>query len=299
MKDAFVFVKALAVFLGTIIGVGIFGLPFVALKAGFFVVFAYFILMPVFVISVNWIFGKVILGTGEIRRLPGYVGLYLNSNWQKFVFLVISLGLAGSLLAYLIIGGEFLYYLFSPFAGGTVILYTFLFFAAGAFLVFRDVKTVAGAELFLLIVLLIVLGLFFTKAFPYINLEHLKTVDLKFSYLPYGVALFSLWGSSVIPEMKEMLDSSLKEKKKVAKYLKWLIISGVIISALIYIVFIIAVLGVSGPKTSEDAISGMQGIIGGNVANLGFIFWSNSLFYFFHNSCLNLEKSSLLRFFNT
>ena len=38
------FFKALAVFLGTVIGVGIFGLPFVASKAGFFIVLLYFLL---------------------------------------------------------------------------------------------------------------------------------------------------------------------------------------------------------------------------------------------------------------
>jgi len=37
------FLKALAVFLGTVIGVGIFGLPFVASKAGFFIVLFYFL----------------------------------------------------------------------------------------------------------------------------------------------------------------------------------------------------------------------------------------------------------------
>ena len=36
MKRVIDFFKALSVFLGTVIGVGIFGLPYVASKAGFF-----------------------------------------------------------------------------------------------------------------------------------------------------------------------------------------------------------------------------------------------------------------------
>ena len=112
MKDIFVFLKALAVFLGTVIGVGIFGLPFVAMKAGFFVVVLYFVLIAIFVISINWLYAKVVLGTKGIHRLPGYVGQYLSPFWQKLVFLVVSLGLFGSLLAYLIIGGQFLFAIF-------------------------------------------------------------------------------------------------------------------------------------------------------------------------------------------
>ena len=39
------YLKALSVFAGTIIGVGIFGLPYVASKVGFFVVVLYFLLI--------------------------------------------------------------------------------------------------------------------------------------------------------------------------------------------------------------------------------------------------------------
>jgi len=112
------FLKALAVFLGTVIGVGIFGLPFVALKAGFFIVLFYFLLMALIAISINLIYGQVILGSEKINRLPGYVGEYLGEKCKKITFFIVAIGLMGALLAYLIIGGQFLSSFFNRYFGG-------------------------------------------------------------------------------------------------------------------------------------------------------------------------------------
>src|SRR3989338_10795092 len=128
------FLKALAVFAGTIIGVGIFGLPYVASKAGFFIVLIYFLVMAFIAIAIHLIFGKVVLGTEPLYRLPGFVGEYMGSNWKKITLLTLGSGLIGALLAYLIVGGTFLQFLLSPYLGGGNSIYTLLFFAAGAYL---------------------------------------------------------------------------------------------------------------------------------------------------------------------
>jgi tyrosine-specific transport protein len=107
MKKITVFLKALSVFLGTVIGVGIFGLPFVAQKAGFFVVLGYFLFMVLVAILTHLFFGEVALDTKKIYRLPGYVGEYLGQRWKKLSFFITATGLFGALLAYLIIGGQF------------------------------------------------------------------------------------------------------------------------------------------------------------------------------------------------
>jgi len=39
------FIKGLSVYIGTIIGVGIFGLPYVAAKTGFLVILGYFLIL--------------------------------------------------------------------------------------------------------------------------------------------------------------------------------------------------------------------------------------------------------------
>jgi len=282
MKKTFNFLKALAVFLGTIVGAGIFGLPFVASKAGFLIIIAHFAALSFFVILIDWLYCKVALATKEIYRLPGYIGKYFNPFWKRIVFLVIFLGTIGGLLAYLIIGGNFLFAIFSPFWGGSVMLYTFLFFAVGSLLIFKGIKSIAGMELILMAFLFVILGLFFVKAFPLVNINYFKEINWGSAFLPYGVVLFSLWGSSVMPELKEMVKSK--------KALKTIIILGVGVSALIYLFFIFVVLGISGQNTSQDAISGISQAMGSFAVNFGFIFGVIAVFTSFLTIGLTLKN---------
>ena len=275
--------KALAVFAGTIIGVGIFGLPYVASRAGFFIVVLYFLLMSVIAIIIHLIYGKVALGTETLHRLPGYAEQYLGFRWKKIGFLIIGLGLTGALLAYLIVGGEFLNLFFSPYLGGNALIYTLLFFSLGAFLIFRGIKSISQIEFALLIVFFGILITFFVKAFPFININYLTSIDLQFIAFPYGIILFALWGSALIPEIKEILGSDSKSFKKV-------IISGILLAAITYLFFIFIVFGASGNNTSKEAISGLVTILGDNIISLGFIFGIITCFTSFIALGLTLKK---------
>jgi len=284
------FLKAFSIYLGTVIGVGIFGLPFVALRAGFFVVVSYFLCMALVAILINFLYGEVILGTKEMHRLPGYVGKYLGEKWKRITFLVITIGLMGALLAYLIIGGQFLNFFLGPYLGSNPTLYTLLFFGLGAYLVFRGIKSVSGVELSLLIVLFIILATFFIKAFPSINISYFKTLNPKFLFFPYGVILFSLWGSAVIPEIKEALAACSTGRSGLRIRLRRVMFWGTIVAVAIYLFFIVIVLGVSGPVTSEEAISGLEKVLGSNVVKLGFIFGVITCFTSFLTLALTLKK---------
>ena len=277
------YLKALSVFAGTIIGVGIFGLPYIASKAGFLVVILYFLLMVGIVSVVQLIYGEVSLGTKELHRLPGYVGQYLGEGWKKISLIVTGFGFIGALLAYLIVGGEFLASFLAPYLGGNTLIYTSLFFAIGAFLIFRGIKSISLIELILLIVFFFILILFFIKAFPFIDVSYFKNIDLKFITLPYGVILFSLWGASIVPEIKEMLKGDRKMLRKV-------IISGVLLAAVTYLFFVFTVFGASGDNTSKEAISGLAHALGDNVVRFGFVFGLITCFTSFITIGLGLKK---------
>ncbi len=293
MKKAVVFITALSVFLGTVIGAGIFSLPFVALRAGFFIVVLFFLLMATVIILTYFLYGEIILGTAKLHRLPGYAEEYLGKKWKRITFLVVVIGFVGAMLAYLILGGQFLSFLFSPYFGGNATLYTFLFFALGSYLVFRDIKSISPVELFLLVVFIIILLVFFIKALPFVNIDYFKVLDLKFLIYPYGVVLFSLGGSAIIPEIKEMLTGpSLKktEEVEVRKNLKKVIFWGTIIAVIFYLFFIFIVLGVCGLNTSKEAISGLRQIIGDDIIKLGFAFGVITCFTSFLTIALTLKK---------
>ena len=278
------FIKALSVFVGTIIGVGIFGLPYVASKAGFFVILFYFLAMSIIAIVIHLLFSKVALGTETLYRLPGFVGEYMGLSWKKITLFTIGAGLIGAILAYLIVGGTFLEYLFAQYFGGNNLIYTLLFFSAGAYLIFRDIKHISLAELSLLGVFFAILSIILVKAVPFIDFSNFQKIDLTFAALPYGVVLFALWGSSLIPELEEMLGRDAKN------LLKWIIVSGILLAAITYLLFVFMVLGVSGGNTSKEAISGLASALGGGVIRFGFIFGVIATFTSFITLGLTLKK---------
>ena len=284
MKD---FLKALAVFIGTIIGVGIFALPYVASKAGFFIILFYFLLISGIAIVVHLIFGEICLGTKGLHRLPGYVEKYLGAGWKNLSFLLIWLGLTGASLAYLIIGGEFLKFFFAPIFGGNTLIYTLIFFAAGSYLIFRGIKSVFQIELSLLFIFFAILIIFFLKAMPFINLDYLKTIDWEFLAFPYGVILFSLCGSAIIPELKEILRGDRQKLRRV-------IVSGILIAAIAYLFFVFIIFGTCGVHTSEEAISGFAFTLGDGIIGLGFYLWNYCLLYFFSYFGFDSKESFLV-----
>ncbi len=292
MKKTIVFLKALSVFLGTVIGVGIFGLPFVAERAGFFIIFIYFLVMTLVAILIHFLYGEVVLETKETHRFPGYVGEYLGVKWKKIAFIVVSICILGALLAYLIIGGQFLSSLFANYLGGNVFLYTFLFFIFGSYLVFRGIKSVSKTEIFLLSIFLSIIIMFLIKSFPFIDLNNLKVVNLKYLTFPFGIVLFSLWGTAIVPEVKEILSLSIPNKGKLKLNLKAVLASGIIFSAIIYLLFIFIILGASGVNTSEESLSGMVKILGTNsgIIKLGFILGIICCFTSFIALALTLKK---------
>lgn len=277
------FLKALSIFAGTIIGVGIFGLPYVASKAGFSVVLLYFLFITGIAVTIHLLYGEVSLGTITLHRLPGYAAEYLGPRWKKFTFLAMGLGLLGALLAYLIVGGEFLNSFFSPYFGENILIYTLLFWGLGTFLIFRGIKSISLIELILLLVFFGILAVFFIKASPFINIENFKGIDLRFFALPYGVILFSLWGSNMVPEVKEILGGDRKTLRRV-------IIFGILLAALTYLFFIFVIFGASGPFTSKEAISGLVYTLGDNVVKLGFVFGIITCFTSFIALGLTLKK---------
>jgi len=277
------FLKAWATFTGTIIGVGIFGLPYVAMKAGFFVILFYFIAIIFLAIIIHSLLGEVARDTHKIARVPGYAEEYLGKKAKTFAFIFSSLSLIGALLAYLILGSEFLYLFFKNLLGGPSIFYFLIFFLAGAFFIYRGIEIISRFELMMLFVFVVLLLFFFYRAFPFIKLENFIIFDPRFITFPYGVVLFALWGIALIPEIKEMVD---RDRKK----LRSVIVLGILSAALCYLIFVIAILGACGKNTTENAISGFASVLGDRVIMIGYLFGLITTFTSFITLGLTLKK---------
>jgi len=198
------------------------------------------------------------------------------------MFLAIIAGMIGSSVAYLIIGGEFLYAIFSPAFGGTPLIYSLIFFIPGTLLVLKGIKTIAGIEIILSLALFAILFFLAFRSIPFINLENLSGFYPEFFFFPYGIMIFSFWGSNILLDIREMVGRKLLEK---------VIISGIAITAVFYLIFVTIIIGASGSGVSKDAISGLKEFLGPEVLILGFIFGIISCFTSYITLSLTFKKT--------
>lgn len=265
MKKRFFY--AVATLVGMTVGAGIFSLPYTALKAGFVPVIFYLFFLTGALFIIYLLYAKIILATRKKYRLVGYSQLYLGKAGKTIATLSALLGFSGTLLVYVILGGQFLSLFLSSVLGGSIFLWTVIFFIANSVAIFFGLKMVGSAEFIMngfLFLLLIVFLVFGWAAINWNNfIEH--TVVWRQIFFPYGLALFALLGVTAIPELCQLLE---KQKFLIKKAIFW----GTFLPLLIYILFILIVLGVSGVNTSKDAILGLVPFFGQPIILVGAIF---------------------------
>jgi tyrosine-specific transport protein len=278
------FVLATATLTSTIIGVGFFSLPYITNQVGLLTMLGYFLVLGGLVILIHLLFGEVALKTPDFLRLPGYAKIHLGERGKQIAVLTMILGTYGSILAYLIIGGKFLSSLSLPFLAHNEFLATLVYFLLGSIFIYLGIKSIAKLDFWSLLLVLVIMAVVFLKGLPFLRLPNVLVRDnfLNF-FLPYGPILFSLWGASMIPEIEEMLGQNKNLLKRV-------IFTSVLISALVYLFFIFMVLGISGPLTTIDAISGLKGFLGGKTLVLGLLLGLVTSFTSFLALGLTLRK---------
>ncbi len=262
-------IYGVSILTGTIIGAGLFSLPYIASVVGIKIMLFYLLALGGVSFLVQYFLGEISLQTPDFIRLPGFAKKYLGPSAEKLAYFSGISGMIGAILAYIILGGEFLTTLLSPFLGGENILYTTIFFLFSSFFIYFGIKAISKVELLGIILLVGILFLTFFKGIGEITISNIfffnsSSFDI---FLPYGVVLFALWGAALIPEIEEMLGTK-EDKKKLLK----IIPIGVVLSLFISIFFTILVLGITGEGTTKDAIVGLQSYFQNGMISLLLIF---------------------------
>lgn len=256
--------EALLLLVGTIIGVGIFVLPFVFGQAGFLTGLVELAVLAAAVTLVHLAYAEVVLRTAAVHRLPGYVRMYLgrSAGWlatASYVF-----GLSGALLVYLVLGGSFLAALIqwalpsSPAIAGPL-----LFYLIGIVVIFRGIRFEAFSDALLTFGLVVALVLLAVLLWPDVSASFLTTFRPEGFILPYGVILFALAGAAIVPDLKRVLG------RPYAASLGRIVIAGTLVSAALYLIFASSVLGATGEATTPDAITGLGAKFGALYLLLG------------------------------
>ncbi len=259
------FFYATAVLMGTMVGVGIFGIPFAFSKAGFWIGFSLLIFIGFITVLLNLMYGEVVLRTHEEHQITGYADKYLGLWFKRAIFFSVALGLYSALLVYIVIAGEFLNNIFSSIFYASPTSYSLIFFIVLSILILRGIKRISWIEFFLMGLFVLVVLLIFGIGVSKINLSNLTGIHPEFWLLPYGVLLFAFAGFSAIPIQRDILKGQENNLKKS-------ILLAVLLAGALYLLFAFTVLGISGSATTPDAISGLYQFLGTNIIFLGSLF---------------------------
>lgn len=239
------FLAALAVLVGTGIGAGFLGIPYVVSKSGFLPGLAFLIFVAAFILFIKLYLGEVILRTRGNHQLTGYAEKYLGKAGKWLMFFAMIFGIYAALTAYLIGEGKTLSYIFT----GTYnfeFLFSIIFFFIMAGLTFIGLKALKKYEkiaMFFIFGFVLLIFVFFISK---VNISNLNYVNPEYSFLPFGVILFSFLAFSAMPEVERILIGQEKMMKRV-------ILLGVSIPLIIYLIFTFVVVGCFGQGVQEIA----------------------------------------------
>ena len=232
---------AVCTLIGTTVGAGILGIPYVIAKTGIVYGLILLLLIGTAYIFINLFVGEIVLRTKEQHQLVGYVGKYLGTWGKRIMCLSILIVSYGALTAYLIGVGATLH---SIFKIGFPLLYSLIFFVLTFYIVYKGIKATGKAELILISLLFLIVLVIGFLSIGKIDVLNFKPHDIGKIFLPYGVIVFAFLGLPSIPELQEELG---KQKKKMKKA----IIIGSVIPIILYILFSVVIIGIVGLNNFE------------------------------------------------
>jgi amino acid permease len=232
------FLPAFLLLVGTIIGAGVFGVPLVFSRMGIVTGSIVFWVVAALVAAAHLLFVEVIARDHERRRLPGYVGQVFGKTAESLAVLSHALHLIGANLAYILLGGEFLYALMAAATPFDVFSWQLLFWVGGIVTVLAGLKvlsrvesTMAWVEIGSMALIALIACFFVRTPIPLETHWSEATIGL-------GVFVFALSGLTVIPEVHELTGKRIHVTRRVTLYssaltafLTWLFGVGVYLAA--------------------------------------------------------------------
>ena len=258
LKSSIAFWEAIAILMGGTIGAGIPAIPYGASRTGLVTAIIILVFVGIITLTKKLMMAEIALRTAKTHQLPGYIGHYLGHFWKivsTFVFLFAAIC---TILAYLIGEGVVLAALF----GGSPFYWSLGFFSVGAAVVFLGLSVIKRFEVLLTIGMLgavLLIGFF---SFDVISLDHFVHMMPTEWVTPYTILLFAFSGVATIPQMRQEMNGH-EDKLKSA------VITGSLIIGLVYLFFMVVVLGVTGLGTTEIATIGLGQKIGPMMLLLG------------------------------
>ena len=239
------FLAGISILIGTAIGAGVLGIPYVVAKSGFLIGAIHILLIGAIILLANLYLGEIVLRTKGKHQLGGYARKYLGKTGSFFMSFAIIFSVYSAIIAYLVgISGSFSFLFFGNF--NYAILIGILFGVFMSYLLWRGLKALKTFEKFgvsAIFLLFILITIFFSKKISFANLTAINT---NFLFLPFGVVLFALLSFFALPEINFVL-------KKDKILMKKILVFGTLITILFYVLFAFVGVGFNGVETPEIA----------------------------------------------
>ena len=260
-KDKRQFWLASADLVGSIIGVGIFGVPYAISRVGLVPALAFFFVLGGIQLLQHFYLAEAAMACPDKLRLSGLVARYVGPRARWVAAVANVCGLWVGMVAYIIVGGEFLANLLRPFVGGEVFAYQIAWALGATAVIYFSLNVVTRLGFVTVSALILAFLLIFARSIPAVRGVNLVLFDIKDVFLPYGVLLFSLSGYPAILEMEDILEGKHERYRRA-------VLVGSLVGAFLTLAFGLVVFGVTGAATTEDAVTGLKAVLGGNIATL-------------------------------
>jgi amino acid permease len=240
-----IYLTASFILAGTILGVGIFGLPYVFSASGFLTSLFFLIICCCLVLLNHLICAEIFLRTPGEHRLPGAAKIYLGKWGFSITAASTIISALGVMLAYLILGGQFTQN-FSQIVHHPINnnLATIIFWLLGTIGITFGIGFIGISEIIGVVLIIIFIIGFFILGAPHLQLNLLTKINFSQWFLPYGVLLFALSDGSAIPEILGYFHKKNIPKENIN--LKRPIILGTILPPILYVFFILGAFGLLG-----------------------------------------------------
>lgn len=253
MSNILKYLYPTSILAGTIIGAGMFSLPFIFQAAGLWLGAAYLVFFTFVFWLIHTMYADIMLRT---ERLPGFV-LYAEKylgSWASIpATLVTVFGIIFAFAVYLVLSVSFTRLLF-PDISEPLVVYSF--WALGSLAIFLKVNRLAMLEFIVVSAIVIIIGIIFylgifSGNYSMRNFSALPA-SLPMLFLPFGPVLFALAGRSAIPSLLEDAKKIGISDLRISSIIFW----GTAIPGIFYLGFVLGIWGLSG-IVSEDAVSGI------------------------------------------
>ena len=253
------FAEGVGLLAGAIIGAGVFALPAAFARAGIVGGALFLFLACLAYTLVHLMYGDLVLRTPGEHRFVGYAARYLGPVAGRFTILMAVVEMLLVLVAYLVLSLSFMGLVFGP---GNELGRLIVFWAIGSFIIFLSTRRIAALETIITAcIVLIIFTIFGAGLFPALRhgLATHPIVPANFDALlfPLPLILFALSGRVAIPALIKFLREGGND---VARLTRNVVMGGTVLSAALYTLFVIGILGLS-PAVSDDAVAGLIGFV--------------------------------------